>query len=614
MIMQGEFKFKKKRNWHIFVVIIFSFVFFLGTSAYNFKTQEYLTDGTKDFVKWGSPDETANYIVSKLYAQTGNLQIFEKYNLYSNDVMQPRSFRSDNGQIKPVSFLGMPLIYGKIASFTNYKVLPYLTPFFAALGIIFFFLLVKEMLGKTNATISAFLLASFPPYIYYTARSMFHNVLFVVFFIISLYFAVLSAKRVKNLNKKNDLIDNILFFIYPSLAGIFIGATLATRTSELIWLGPTLVILWLVNIKKIRATKILILFAFIITALLPVFYYNQILYSSPYLGGYAEMNKSIIAIKEASGDLVKSTILNPGNFGDLKNILKTIKTNLFPFGILPKQSLRMFDIYFVKMFAAIFYLGVLGFILFSARIRKWRIGHLAFLASYFVGSLILIIYYGSWEFHDNPDPNSFTIGNSYTRYWLPVYLGFMPFASMAIIRLTRMVFSSRIFKKNYENRKFWSFKINYKFLAAIAQVLIVGYICIGSLSYVLSGSEEGLIFSAVRAESSKNEWGKVIDSTEGNSVIITRYHDKLFFPERKVIVGLFDDKNMIEQYAKLVNYLPVYYYNFTLPEKDVEYLNTRRLYEVGLNIREIEKINDTFTLYKLYKIPDNSSTTTDFVE
>ena len=86
--------------------------------------------------------------------------------------------------------------------------------------------------------------------------------------------------------------------------------------------------------------------------------------------------------------------------------------------------------------------------------------------------------------------------------------------------------------------------------------------------------------------------------TETNSVIITRYHDKLLFPDRKVIVGLFDDKEMVERYARIAKYLPVYYYNFILPQESINYLNSKRLKEAGLGIEEIEQIG-SFGLYRL---------------
>jgi len=91
----------------------------------------------------------------------------------------------------------------------------------------------------------------------------------------------------------------------------------------------------------------------------------------------------------------------------------------------------------------------------------------------------------------------------------------------------------------------------------------------------------------------------VLELTESNAVIITQYHDKLFFPERKVILGLFDNKDMVARYAKMVDYLPVYYYNFALNQDAVNYLNERRLGEVDLNIKEVERINNDFVLYKL---------------
>jgi len=167
------------------IVCLLALLFFFATSSFYFFTQD------NDFVKWTSPDETANYIFSKLYAQEDKLVIIEKYNLYTEGIMHPRSFRVDGDELKPVSFLGIMLIYGSIAKLTSYKIIPFLTPFFGALGIIFFYLLIKKIFNKRNALISVFLMATFPPFVYYTARSMFHNVLFVVFCIIGLYFGVL---------------------------------------------------------------------------------------------------------------------------------------------------------------------------------------------------------------------------------------------------------------------------------------------------------------------------------------------------------------------------------------------------------------------------------------
>ena len=42
-----------------------------------------------------------------------------------------------------------------------------------------------------------------------------------------------------------------------------------------------------------------------------------------------------------------------------------------------------------------------------------------------------------------------------------------------------------------------------------------------------------------------------------------------------------------------------YYYNFTFPEKDYNYLNDNKLVKFNLKISPVEKITDNFTLYRL---------------
>ncbi len=555
-----------KKYWRWMVLLLLAMAFFIGTSSFNYLTHD------NGFAKWLSPDENANYIFARLYGQTGKLTIVEKYNLYTSDIMYPRSMRSDFGIIKPVSFLGLLLIYGQIVSWTSHKVLPYLTPMLAGLGIIFFYLLIKKIFNKRNALISSFLLASLSPFIYYSARSMFHNVLFIVLLIMGLYFSMLMVKQ-------RSGIQLFLAWLYVALSGFFIGLAIITRSSELLWLAPMLMILWIFNIKKVGFFKLIIFLSFLLLAILPAFYWNQILYSSPWRSGYPEMNQSIINIAQSSSGLAKS--ITTAQMENYKQLFQQIKNNIFYFGFHPRHSLKMFYYYFVRMLYWLFWPALLGGILFLQRWRKWKTKHWVYIISYFVISLILILYYGSWGFHDNPDPKQFTIGNSYTRYWLPVYLGAIPLASMFIIKLTRLA------KK--------------KLLIISARVVIIILIFFISLQFVLIGSAEGLVLAVQKQKQARIEWNKVLSLTEHNATIITRYHDKLFFPERKVIVGLFDDKTMVAQYANLLNYLPVYYYNFTLPQGDLNYLNNRRLAEAGLQIKVVEQVTQDFTLYRLYK-------------
>lgn len=562
-----------KKYYHWLILGILAVCFFIGASSFNYFTQK------NGYLKWVSPDETANYIFTKLYGQEEKLAIFEKYNLLAEDIMHPRSFRSDYGWLKPVSFLGIILIYGKIAGVMSYKILPFLTPFFGAAGIIYYYLLVKKLFGRRNALISAFLLASFPVYVYYSARSMFHNVLFIVLLLIGLYYAVLMIKHKKETGEPPVARGKYLTWLYAALAGGFIGLAVITRASELLWIIPMLIILWAFNIKKTGVTKLIIFLSFLFLSILPVLYWNQILYGSPWRGGYAEMNQSISDISQTGQNFITS--LMAGKLNHFKELLNKISGNIFHFGFHPEQSVKMFYHYFVRMFYWIFWPALLGGILFAQKWRHWRRRHWAYLITYFIISLILLFYYGSWKFNDNPDPGQFTIGNSYTRYWLPIYLGAFPFASLFIIKLTGLAKNKIII-----------------FGIRSAIIILIFFVSTG---FVLFGSDEGLIFTAQRQKLSQNEFNKVMSLTENGAAVITQYHDKLFFPERKVIVGLFNDANMTREYGKLANYLPLYYYNFTLPRKDFDYLNSRRLAEAGLRIEKVEQITSDFTLYKLYK-------------
>jgi len=572
------------KYWYWLVLITAAVVFFMGAAGFNYFAQ---SDG---FIKWLSPDESANYNFTKLYADEGRLSFFEKYNLAAADIIRPRSYRSDLGAIKPVSFLGLILIYGFIAGLTTVKIIPYLTPFFAAVGIIFYFLLIKEIFGKRNALMSSLLAASLPPLIYYSARSMFHNTLFVVLLIISFYFAVLMVKNKKPSPVETDPPKSKTFKIWPAwlavrqdlcaaLAGAFLGLTIITRSAELIWLIPAWLALWLFNLKKVGLIKLAIFLAFIAFALLPALFWNQILYNSPWRGGYDEMNQSISNIAGASLAIVETGVVKAGI---IKDNLVQIKNNFFHFGFSPRQSFKMLYFYFAAMFYWLFWPAFLGFILFLARIKKWRRRHYAYFTVYSIIFFILLFYYGSWDFHDNPDLKSHTIGNSYTRYWLPIYLGALPLASYFFIKVTNL-----LKKKNFIYG---------------CRVLIMVIIFFISLRFVLFGSAEGLIRSAGNLTASRAEQSQILSLTEPRAVIITQYHDKLLFPERKVIVGLFNDDPMVEQYANLVKYLPVYYYNFTLPEKDYNYLNEKRLVKFNLQISQVAKVTKDFTLYRIESV------------
>ncbi len=576
------------KNWRLLVVIFLSILFFFIASSFNYISQ------SPDYVKWGSPDENANYIFSKVYAEQDKLSIEEKYNPQVAGLIAPRSFKSDANYLKPISFLGLTLIYGNLAKIFSVEALPYFTPFFAGLGIIFFFLLIKRIFNEKIAFLSSLLLFSFPVYIYYSMRSLFHNVLFIVFVIITLFF--LTYIRQKNPVKltwkyfKNNFFnfklknDRYISLIASFLSGLFLGLALITRTSEALWFIPVIFLAWIFYFRSISLSKILLFISGLGLGLLPMLYYNQLLYGALWQGGYSQMNESLSQIGQASSQVFKSSIYSKsGYFAQAWNVLKE---NIFYFGFKPWQSVMVFYLYFIKMFWWIFAPAFLGFLLLIGKIHKWPKKYWYYILSWIFLSLVLIFYYGSWKFTDNPDITSHTIGNSYTRYWLPIYLGALPLAAIFLDK-----FSSYFFKK---------IKIvNFLFRQAILYSLFI-FIFLISFWFLIFGSEEGIYYTYLKFNKEKINIEEVWQNTEYNSVIITQYHDKLLFPERKVVNGLLSDNNMNYYYAKIAQYLPLYYFNFTFPDKDFNYLNDRKLAEVGLGIIKVDDIGENFSLYRLY--------------
>ncbi|MDD4901923.1 MAG: glycosyltransferase family 39 protein [Patescibacteria group bacterium] len=591
-----------RRFWREICVVLLAAVFFAAACGFIAFTQR---DG---FVKWGSPDETANYIFAKLYAQTGQLTIYEKYNPFVSEIMQPRSFRSDNGLLKPVSFLGVILIYGTIAKLISVKVIPFLTPFFAALAFFFYYLLIKKIFTPRVAFLSSLLLLSFPVFYFYSVHSLFHNVLFVSLLVISLYFIVLAATRAPRKNKffswRFWQMDWLNLFL-AALGGLFVGGALITRTSEAIWLLPALIVLWLFNLKKIGILKLIIIVCFVALPFVPVLFWNEILYGGYSNGGYVEINRSITTVA-AEGVVLTKTVVK-GQFSYILEPLNKIKNTVFYFGLNYNQAGQNFKNYFPKMFPLLFWPAFLGLILFMTRVWKWKKKYWAYFFAYFIASAILVLYYGSWVFNDNPNLNEITIGNSYTRYWLPIYLGAMPFAAFFISRLSWAIFArdtenSEVAVKISSN-KFKNFFLlqwpSRTFSIGATQAVIIIFIFFFSANFLVSGSKEGLLYVDSNNQVLKSEYDQVLRLTEPSAVIITRYHDKIFFPERKVVVNNLTDPAMLIIYQKLAKYIPVYYFNFTFPEKDFKYLNDGKLKQAGLVLQKIKSTDDIFTLYKL---------------
>ncbi len=651
------------KNRKILILAIVSILFLFVYSWLPYQT------GKDGEFRLASPDGTANYFWAERYATLSPLSLrgsvndrsnpvsdeksngiasptarndsddssdsgltyFEPLNLIADDIVIPRSVRSENGIVKPVSFLGIILIYGWMAKIFGIWIIKYLTPLFAVIGVFCFYGIIKRVFTEKTAFISALMFLVFAPYWYYTARSMFHNVLLVDLVLIGLLFLI-NSTRIERIKR----IYTDFVFIFSS--GVFIGLAIITRVSELIWLAPVMLILLVGQancLSNKQIYKLILFFCGIILALIPMLYYNQILYGDWLKFGYGAEQKAV-NLSSSSDEEETEVVLNNSQpppvplliqEGGTKgiSIVQNKINKILPFGFYPKNIVRNFYYYFIIIFWYLFWPSLLGGILFLWKYKERNKQEWLYFVSFYITSVILVIFYGSWNIQDNIRLDSITIGNSYTRYWLPMYIMSIPLAVMFfqwIASMLSFLFLSVIAspdersdigtwqsRKNCNVAEFTGlphFAHNdKKKMAGITKNIIISLFVIAffilNTQTVIYGQDEGLIYVKQGIEENK-ERAKHINSIIGNdAIIITKHLDKFFWPNKKVIAGDLLDDNKNQQYKKLVDRnVPLYYYGFIFQQKDLDFLYNTKLKDLNLEIQEIE-LNEEAKL-GLYKI------------
>ena len=593
-----------KRDYYLVILIFFAIVFFV---IYSF-----LAKSTP--LIFNSPDETANYFFAKQYFEKSQIGYFDSLNLFSHGIIHPRSVIVTNGYLTPVSFLGISIIYGTMAKVLGPESIVYLTPFFACLGVLFFYGLIKNIFCEKVAFVSSLILFIHPAYSYYATKTMMHNVLFISLLIIGLYFisalkstfkektvsidpqvatlglspaeAELSsaAAEVKEKIKFLDIdFSFVKSLIYYSLAGLFIGLSLTVRTSESFWVALILLIIGIFYLTKIRWLHLIVAISFFAFAFVPVFCQNKIMYNDWFKSGYT-VNYT---------PKIETTLANAQNlslFGNttieyLKHKLYFFPWDIaFPFGIVKPNVVYSFSNYFISMFLIfniLFLIGLFLFINYASR-QKHKKKLLVFLLSGIFASAFLIIFYGSWKFYDNIN-KEVSIGTSYVRYWLFAYIFTIPFMSLVLTE------AWRIFRK---------YKFHYFSFAAFVLFFIpIAYFSV-NLTYL--DQRESLI-------SVKNDlWSYYQDKilvtyfTPKDAIIITDRSDKIFFPDRKVI-SFMSNYAVFDDMPFLVKNADVYYYTM-MPAKDIDYINSNKIKEKGLIFVNPIRIDEKNWLYKLIEI------------
>jgi len=502
---------------------------------------------------FNSPDETSNYFFTKLFAEHQTLKFQDPANAIAQGLVSPRSMRVINGFTAPASFLGLPFIYGLLAKITGSHFIVFFTPILAIIGIIFFYLLGKDLFNKRTALIASSLAFILPAFWYYAGKGMMANIAFMSFFIITLYFL-------------NQSLSNGALWAYLSF-GLFLALTLMIRTSEVVWLAPLLLLIFIFNFKKIVWWHLFFAILFFILIFSPILFFNQQIYGSIFSVGY-------------------SLNLTGDKTGFLPQSLSLMGSIFLPFGFHPRAALtHLFD-YTVSLFplwTAVMAAGWLGFfirsvyLLFKKRSKAEPLYFLLFTLT----AAYLVIFYGSWTFNDNPDPEAITIGTSYARYWLPLYLFSLPPLAVILDK----------------------FLGRFKTALPVFCIFLFSALFLTSYQLVMLDSQEGLVKvneNVLVYQQIANETAKV---TESNAVIIAGKMDKAFFPLRRVIFQL----NVSADYVKIKELLttgyPVYLFHFKLKDEELDFLSRKDFSAFNLKLDKSVVDFSNQSLYPIKLIP-----------
>ena len=562
-----------------------------------------------------SPDETANYFWTARVARGEPLWYQEPLEEIGNSLIKPRSMNVVGDRVVPGSFFGLPLLYGCIATLLGEWAIPFLTPLFASLAVIAFGLLTAKLFGRGIGLMSAALLAVLTPWWYFTARGMYHNVLFLSLVMIGVSLVMYLSSTVipapyaatgqapAGIQTKKEKRDRFLFIFFSvsplwsgmtwwvkllgwGIAGLLIGYAVVVRSSEAEWvfvLVFSIVVYQFFSLWKRESLNTfpwlgwLLFVACGMFALTPLFVTNIELYGAPVAIGYRG------GVGQELGEF-------------LRLLPRPEYRNLFfaPFGvdiIQLKRTVKGFLIDFFPWWTWPTTMGA-GVVVGAAlagifRQRKQNINQplisndryiwgvdwkrwSAYLLTCAVISFLLIVYYGSWEFTDRIDGQAVSLNTSFLRYWLPIYVMGVPFISLLVYWFISL------------------FKLKWlRIMVAATAVCVFTY---PSAALVLADTDESLMIVRSRMPAAALERRAFVGLVPEDAVVITYPQaDKVLFPARRRLITALVNAEDYRAVQRLATEAPVYYYTFaTLQE--VEAISRREFEPYGMRLTDPQRV------------------------
>jgi 4-amino-4-deoxy-L-arabinose transferase-like glycosyltransferase len=511
----------------------------------------------KSGVVFDWPDEMANNFFIKNFKETSSFGADEPLNaLISNPYVHPRSVNIVNNAIVPMSFLGMPIVYGAIAKIISMYGVLFLTPLFAVLAVVLLSLIMRRLFGEIAGLFAAALCFIAPGFWYYANMAMLPNILFLFFLVAGIYLCIIGFNTQERRAK----------FILAGVAGLCIGFAIMTRVIEIVWVALILLILLIAYWREIKQRWPQII-VFCVGGLLPMLlmlHFNYEIYGKYFTFGYLRQDQPTFL----SGLPTEFKV-------DANSNASWFKLVVAPFGLHLRYSLSVFWDYIVKLQWPFFTLA-LATIVWLFTIKKTKTEKL-FLAIGLVVAGWLLLFYGNWVFSDKLVLKYNRLSSSYCRYFLPIYL----LCSLAIALAME---------------KFQQLKFSRALRVAIVFCGVAGLLAFSTCA-VMFNAEDGLLAQIAKIEKYQTQRAAAVAKIPENSLLIVDRADKIFWPDYKVAVFL-NDWTIFPEMKKLLAVVPIYYYTEMAPA-NISQINTQKMKDFGLKFVEGSQIDDSFYIYKL---------------
>lgn len=356
-----------KVNWRErWPLIVAAAIFVVTASVLVWQTQGMVN----------SPDEAANLTLARAMQKTNRLFVAAPAGSTAYPFFA-RSTAPVAGGVVPAGFVGLPLGYGILAKVLSGYAIFYLTIFFTVVGGLAWWFLVRRLFSARVANFAAVFWWAQPAVVYYAARGLFPNLLLIDLWLI-------CAAAIWRGREEKKKINKILLFVLGVGAA---GLAVAVRPPETILLAAIFLALIFWQGKK-RARI------------------------------FSGSAAAILLLLAAGLWWAHLQTWWPGGYKFLSTRWWEV---ILPFGFHPRLIWSIIWHYPLQLFWPITVVGAGGLIYWWRKNSELSAARFV-ISALGILSLWTLVAYGSWQFFDNPDIQAVTMGVSYVRYFLPLWL------------------------------------------------------------------------------------------------------------------------------------------------------------------------------------------------